>query len=111
MDSKLDDSLLAPDLHQTISCKVKFESQDKIVESIAKQISAHLANESSSTFRRKPIFVFACTRSDAHTVFTLLKNELKDVSKILLVADYKDYTKNQDTLDKMTVIVTSDDLN
>ena len=91
MDGKLDESLCTFDKQQPLRCKVFFETQERIIESIAKQIKKQLDNDTSSNYRRKPILVLCRKREEAETVFDELKRRLRDVTKIVLVADEQDF--------------------
>lgn len=77
---------------------------------ITKQIKKHLDIETSRTHRRKPIFLYCKTRAEAETVYRGLKENCKDISKILLVADEQDFADRADQISKQTVLVMSDEL-
>ncbi len=78
--------------------------------SIAKQIKKQLDNDTSSTYRRKPILVLCRKREEAEIVFDELKRRLRDVTKIVLVADEQDFADQEGQLSKQTVLVLSDEL-
>ena len=60
---------------------------------------------------RKPIIVFTSTRNDAEELYRQIKQTLKSIPKIALVADEQDLSEFASSVARQSVIVTSDEVN